>query len=552
MKNKKMMLLLLPLCSVLAFTCTSCNKESNSRFEEYYDEDWKPGQNALKDAKQPTVKNPKGKTSILNEIRRSQNKIGLPSMGDANLLVVPINFSGDDQVQELNPNLDLVFTDDDVNALNDLYFAKSAPFGAPASVREYYTKSSYGKLNLNGVVSPVVTLPKTFTDYLFQSAVSTSFKDVYLEIVEYIYNYLFVETKTYYIGDFDADNDEKVDGISIICNYPYSLTFGEETLDSIIQLFLGPGNVGFSNDILDTNKTPVNSFSFISEEFSDILFAGSDSNIYINQVGRMLGLDDYSDLTGDSVTGSVRAPLGLLDMMDGYIGDHNPFSKYQLGWTTPKTIKAEDIPSEGLTIKLRPSATYGDSLVLYTGKHNMFSEYLILDFYTPTGLNEINSKSPYLFGNQLFETSGIRVYQVDSRLVRGYGNTNYSIYDKTPDFDEKVTLPSGKKVYYTYDYAYTNNYENEYANYGITQNTPLVSFLSKVGLNRHITDYSYGLIDDDIFAENDEFGADNQIDGFYKNFKFHGDGNNGARLNIKFKVSSVNEDEATIVLWRAE
>ena len=124
---------------------------------------------------------------VLNEIRRSQNKVGLPAMGKANLLVVPINFKNDVDYQKLNRNVDITISDKDIININDAFFGKDRDY---PSIKEYYSSSSFGKLELDGVVSPVVTLPKEYTDYLTKSYLTTP-KQVISEIVEYVYDYLF-------------------------------------------------------------------------------------------------------------------------------------------------------------------------------------------------------------------------------------------------------------------------------------------------------------------------------------------------------------------------
>lgn len=534
-KNKFMLLPLIPLLLL-----SSCNNEkSYEKFEEYYDYNWKTGDNAL-NATQPTIKNPVGNFSELNEIRRSQNRVGLPSKGQANILVVPLTFKDDTD--------DMLFTDADLEDLSETYFSEFTIHGYP-SVATYYKDSSFDTLSLSGVVSPVVCLPDTFINYILKIG-NNSKESVYNEIVDYVYQYLFVETKTYYIGDFDSDNDMSIDAISFVANYPFTASFGSDTYDIIVQSFLGVDNVYFSDSINDVNKTPVNSFSFTSDQFRSEMFNGHDSHVFINLVGRMLGLDDYSDKVGNESTYYFRAPLGYMDMMDGMIGDHSPFSKYQLGWIEPTLISATDIDEDGLTIELNPSSKSKDALILYTGSHNKFGEYLIIDYYTPTKLNQKDSTQSYLYGNTLFSQSGIRVYKVDARLVKGYGD-NFYLYEGNVDFNEQLTLVDGTKVNYVYDYAFTNNSVNDYYQYGITSDNPLVSLLSKTGINRHLMDFSYSLTNDDLFLEGDGFGLIDQIEGFYKNFRFNGNGKQGPLLNIIFEVVEL-KDTAKITLRRVK
>ena len=55
-----------------------------------------------------------------------------------------------------------------------------------------------------------------------------------------------------------------------------------------------------------------------------------------------------------------------------------------------------------------------------------------------------------------------------------------------------------------------------------------------------------------MFLQGDKFGSDDQIEGFYKNFSFHGNGNNTSLLNITFEITSITKDEATITFRRVK
>ncbi len=514
---------------------SSSSTSEQAKFEEYYDYNWKQGENSL-EANSPLIKNPKGESTVINELRRTQNKIGLPSKGEANILVVPISFKDDAQ--------SVLFDKEDIQKINDLYFGKGN--SNYPSVSEFYKDSSFDKFNLSGVVTPNITLPKQYTDYLEKYNSSNSNLEAYNEIIEYVYNYLFNETQTYYIGDFDSDNDKNIDAISFIINYSNDYFFKSEEIKTIHKEFSGLNNILFQSDL--TKNVPVNSFSFISHSFMNNAYLNQDSRAYISLVGEMIGLDNYQDRTMNPVTSLNRAPLGYLDMMDGLVGDHNVFSKYQLGWIEPKFIKADDISEEGIEVKLNSSVLSNEAIVLHNDKESLFGEYLILDLYSVNGVNELDSITPSLYGKTTFTQSVVRVYQVDSRLVRG-SNSIYTPYNGEINFEDKYTLINGVEKNYIYDYAYSNNSVNEYEKYGLN-NYPLVSLLSKKGLNRHLMDSSINLTIDDMFLEGDIFGSSDQIDGFYKNFAFHGSGQGESKLNITFEIISINQEEATIIFRR--
>ena len=61
-------------------------------------------------------------------------------------------------------------------------------------------------------------------------------------------------------------------------------------------------------------------------------------------------------------------------------------------------------------------------------------------------------------------------------------------------------------------------------------------------------DYNQLLTSEDLFLAGDGFGLDDQIEGFYKDFRFH----NNELLGITFMVDSIEDNSATITFRRAK
>ncbi len=101
-------------------------------------------------------------------------------------------------------------------------------------------------------------------------------------------------------------------------------------------------------------------------------------------------------------------------MQDANVGGHDPFSIAALGWAKP--IVAE----ENKTYVLRPFQESHDLLLLspsWNSYSSPFDEYLLLEYYTPTRLNEFDVKNaygPYPTGPR---NEGIRIWHVDARLL---------------------------------------------------------------------------------------------------------------------------------------
>ena len=72
--------------------------------------------------------------------------------------------------------------------------------------------------------------------------------------------------------------------------------------------------------------------------------------------------------------------------MDYNVGDHNPFTKILLGWVSPYICRMS------MNIDLRSFASSGDCImVIPFYEDTIFTEFFLLDYYTPTGLNALEA-----------------------------------------------------------------------------------------------------------------------------------------------------------------
>lgn len=486
---------------------------------------WTPGEDFLDEADQPSVLDPQGSLSPLNVLRKTQGQTGFPTLGEANLLVVPVTLSDADQY--VIGNYPMSFSTTMLSEIEQVFFGEGDEI---PSVKEFYAESSQGKLSLDGVVTPLFTLEATLQETLNDISVNgiASFLE---QLTNEVYDYFFVDsTRTYNPQDFDSDDDGKIDGIFLVT--PFLATAfgssGDTALDALRN------DYAISEGAL---SSPINSVSYVSGYdtwLTSVLGTTSepDSHLYVTSLGTMMGLESYLDTVGDSTTGKLRTPLGLLDRMDGYIGDHNPFSKYQMGWIEPEFVTSADVPEEGLT----KTVTKDHPLALSASKEGLYGEYLLVDFYAPTGLDSFDSQKPYLYGRHNFLSEGVRLYEVNSTLVYG-DEDGYFPTSGTPETD------SGR----VYAYRHSNSSVNPLSEYGIIDKEPLISQLSEEGRNRHILDSEVSLSDEDLFHEGDVFGLMEGYD-FYKDFAF----DSGAKLGLTFEVTSVSDESCTILIRRTK
>lgn len=540
------------LTALALLTLTSCNEtidsshtggstipsDNSSSVDPY--PGWTQGSNQIEGATQPLVKRPKGTKNELGIMRNGQDRSGLPQKGQANILVVPVQFNGEKDAQYTK-----AMTDD----LETSFFGEAYTFDMQ-SVQEYYKASSYGNLDINGVVAPTYSVDFSANDLLVK-ANYTSVSSVLSDIMADIYaTYFTGDTATYDPHDFDSDSDGFIDNIvlvyaeSYISNLVYS--FSTTAMQTLYTTLFG--NSTYFHESYASKNVPVGSFTWESyydgytfDSTVQTIKSFHDNHAYIKQVGVALGLSDYSD------SYSIRSPLGGLDMMDGGILDHNPFSKYLLGWIEPTVIDSStDIESSYTLNDFQDDG----SVLLLTNESSTspYGEYLMVAYYTPTGLNEVDSDysnlmKEVLAGSYPYELyvnssdvskSGIQVFKIDSRLVLKT-DSGYAFNSENLDFEKN-----------SYDFAYSNGSYAPYAEYGVVENYALVELLSRNGMNRHMTDKSVKLSSDDFFQNGDKFGSDDQVDGFYKDFEFDDD----SKLGLSFEVTSLGEDSAALTFER--
>ena len=93
-------------------------------------------------------------------------------------------------------------------------------------------------------------------------------------------------------------------------------------------------------------------------------------------------------------------------MMDHNIGDHNSLSKSWLGWTTPFVLESKG------TVTIRSTTDTGEYILIpvkgkWSSYHDqseqkfdgtLLSQFLMIEFITPTGVAESDGKAAYREG----------------------------------------------------------------------------------------------------------------------------------------------------------
>ena len=117
-------------------------------------------------------------------------------------------------------------------------------------------------------------------------------------------------------------------------------------------------------------------------------------------------------------------------MQSDSVGDWNAYSKYAVGWIEPEVIKGLK-KGESKDIEIGAFADTGDAIVIPIAGDELnppFSEYMMVDLYTSTGVNKYDSIK---YGINDFE--GVRIYHVDAKMERrDFRNSDYPNIEPTP------------------------------------------------------------------------------------------------------------------------
>jgi len=331
--------------------------------------------------------------------------VGLPSIGTYDCLVVPVKFTNTEVTHEDLQNLNTAFND---------------TTGATGweSVKTFYQKESFGKLNLN---FNILGYNIGTTDQVFNARYESIYYEKYVdEYGPYGSEYVLQEVLEYLtstdidLSHYDTNNDGYIDAIYLI--YSANVNYNDD--DSMWWAY-----VTWAEDETSYQGKKANYYMFTGLDFMhDDMRSGRriaiNAETYIHETGHLLGLDDYYDYKIG--TGSDRG-MGGASMQDFNIGEHDPYSKIMLGWLEPTIANANTT----FTINLADSSTANDVLLIrLDNKNTYFSEYLLVDLYTATGLNEISKEG--MFDGADY---GVRIFHVDSTIDNPYSDNYYSFTD---------------------------------------------------------------------------------------------------------------------------
>ncbi len=352
------------------------------------------------------------------DINASNGDIDMPSLGDVNILVIPV------KVRDYANYA----TEENREKINRCFFGNSGDTSWE-SVASFYQKSSYKKLRITGKVSSWYDCSYTTREIAAFEDKTNKYFEPSVRILEEAVSW-YKKTYSTDCREFDSDKDGIIDGVWLVYSAPdYSkMRSPSEKIENVFWAYTY-SNYGLESTTLNSPEP----YRYCWASF-DFMFGygslGIDAHTYIHETGHLLGLDDYYVASKNEETPQNYSPMGGVDMMDNNIIDHDSFSKMALGWVEPK------IASNNGEYTLKPYEEDGDCLIIPTDRGwngSPFDEYILVEFYTPTGLNKKDSQSYYPGSTiklQGFSEYGIRIFHVDARMVAYTSNNEPSYVDK--------------------------------------------------------------------------------------------------------------------------
>ncbi len=452
-----------------------------------------------------------------------------PNVGDPKLLIIPVWFSDSS-----------TFISNKDNVRNDIetaYLGTNTETGW-RSVKTYYQELSNNTVNLTGTVTDWY---ETNTSYKTYGTDDNSTSGT-TSLVNAATNWYFTNNPSDSRLKYDTNNDGYLDGVILIYAAPDSSALNNDNYDNLWAYCF------WTNNNSSTSKPTPCTFFWASYDFMYGDNASSrtgkssygsgntshcliDTHTFIHEMGHVFGLDDYYDYSYQ------YNPAGGFSMQDYNVGSHDPYSVLALGWANPY------IPTESCELTINTFQESKDLILLtpsWNSDNSPFDEYLLLELYSPTGLNEFDSTYKYYNSIQVPSTVGIRLWHVDARLAY-FSSTSKSPSGLTTNPNKEAWVYHGMSN--TYEgkdgQAYLSYMGESYYNYNLLQlirNDTTETFRPKSLLSSL-----------SLFRAGDTFTMSKYQTQFVNGTKL----NSSKDLGWSFTVKSISNNQATISLAKA-
>ena len=459
-----------------------------------------------------------------------------PCVGNAKLLIIPIWFSNS-STYVTSAKKAQVRSD-----IEKVYFGTNDETGW-RSVKSYYEEESLGALTLTGTVSDWYSCGSSYTTYGVDDDVSKT-----ITLLKNATNWYFNNNPSDSRTNYDCDHDGYLDGVMMIYAAPDYGSLKNNNYDNLWAYCFWAQDVSQKK----TSNPGVNAFFWASYDFmygstnassragskyggGDTSHCTLDAHTYIHEMGHMFGLTDYYDYSDNAYDAA-----GSFSMQDCNVGGHDPYSSFALGWG-----KAY-VPTSTTTINLKPFTSSGEMILLtpsFNNYNSPFDEYLLLEYYTPTGLNQFDTtyqySGAYPTGSKV---AGIRLWHVDARLIYTIDGETIAGFTTNPNISTGLVMHAMSNTYndgksQTKDYL--SPLGSGYYNYNILQ---LIR-------NNTTVDYKpsrdkYAFSSSSLFVSGSTF----TMSTYSKQFVNSGKLNSKKDLGFSFTVNSIGSENASITI----
>ena len=465
---------------------------------------------------------------------------GSPSSGSVKYLIIPVWFS------DSSTYIKSAYKEQVREDIKTAYLGSTSETGWH-SVKSYYEAESFNSLTIDATVSEWYEPGVSSKTYQSDDAYGTKTSEFVKTTVDWYFNNHTSDKRS----NYDADKNGYIDGVMLIYSVPNYLN--SELSDDNLWAYC-TSVYDEDGSLKNVSNPGVNMFFWASYDFmygsniaksrtgttysyGDTSNCTIDAHTYIHEMGHIFNLDDYYDYGSNSYV-----PAGGFSMQDYNVGGHDPYSVMALGWASPY------IPETSMDITISTFQESHDLILLspsFNSEKSPFDEYLLLELYSPTGLNKFDTDHQYDDYPTGPSEVGIRLWHVDARLAVCTGQDSYG------DLIYAQSLVSDPTTRSTYGIAHamsnsTGSARNGYYS-ALGSTTENYSLLQLIRNDSSASYKSKNTIkDSDLFYEGDTFN----ISTYQNQFANKGKLDSKTSFPWSFTVTSLSSTSATISLIR--
>ena len=437
----------------------------------------------------------------------------LPTKGDMNLLVIPIWFTNSTTYFDISKKEEIR------QDLNTVVFGDGSDLFA--SVASFYHAESRKLLTITGKVA----------DWYVDENASTLYNDRITDTMQGLFNRAVADyiekNPNDHIDNYDSNGDNKFDVVLFYYAANYYGQLNNTNSDGCAFRFNNSGVAanqymnnaticpigavyGYRGEVNSEQKTMGDLSALRPESFKD------GASIAIHEMGHLFGaVDLYSEEGNTHMTQGQIAKqyAGKFSMQDNNKGGHDPLQTTLYNWGSPIVFSAKDYEVGTKLSVYLDDFQFNHNTILLTPEWNSedspFDEYMMLELYSPSGLNEFHSKQ----NNSGVDASGhgIRLWHADAGLMKD--NNNKRGYYPTQSGISFIA--SNHNVWDMNNFHFAHMIRNnEAADYEPTK----------------------GMVPDDLFQTNDSFSMETYSKQFLNGKDLL---DSGKKLGWEFKVTSL-------------